>query len=457
VAGPAGREKHDSAMATNTAAVTWETEASSGTPALLVRRSRFEVVAGPDKGLVRELALPMIRIGAKPGNDLTLSDRRVSGMHIEIAFADGAYRIRDLDSTNGTMINGVRITESALPPGVTIAVGRSLIRFDPLAEHESIAIHPEPRFGNLIGAAPTMRKMFADLARIAPSEATVLITGESGTGKELVAEAIHEASKRAAGPLVVVDCGAIPATLFENELFGHERGSFTGADRATPGAFERADGGTLFLDEIGELPIELQPKLLRAVQSRMIRRIGASRPTACDVRIVAATNRDLAREVNRGGFREDLYYRLAVARVQVPPLRERSGDVSLLVRTFLEDLGADPSSIPDDAIARLEGHTWPGNVRELRNAVERLVITPDQILAERPPVNPAELLRLTFEVDMNEPFKDAKQRIIDDFDRAFMEKLLARHGNNMAAAARATGVDRVSIYKVLERLGLRRQ
>jgi DNA-binding NtrC family response regulator len=189
----------------------------------------------------------------------------------------------------------------------------------------------------------------------------------------------------------------------------------------------------------------------------MIRRIGASRPTACDVRIVAATNRDLAREVNRGGFREDLYYRLAVARVQVPPLRERPGDVSLLVRTFLEDLGADPMAVPGDAIARLEGHTWPGNVRELRNAVERLVITPDQILAERPPVNPAELLRLSFEVDMNEPFKDAKQRIIDDFDRAFMEKLLARHGNNMAAAARATGVDRVSIYKVLERLGLRRQ
>jgi two-component system, NtrC family, response regulator GlrR len=444
-------------MHTNSVAATWVTEAAARAPSLLVRRSRFEVIAGPDRGLVRELALPLIRVGGRPENDLTLSDRRVSGMHFEVAVTDRGYRIRDLESTNGTTINGVRVGEAMLPPGVSIAIGKSLIRFDPLPETESVEIHPEPRFGRMLGASPVMRKLFADLARIATSDATVLVTGESGTGKELVAEAVHEASRRSAGPLVVVDCGAIPGTLFENELFGHERGSFTGADRATAGAFERAEGGTLFLDEIGELPVELQPKLLRALQSRQVRRIGGARPIACDVRIVAATNRDLAREVNRGGFREDLYYRLAVARVHVPPLRDRPGDVSLLVHQFLEDLGADPQRMPSQAIAYLESHTWPGNVRELRNAVERLVIAPDQVFAERAPVAPADLLRLTFEVDMNEPFKDTKQRIIDEFDRAFMEKLLARHGNNMAAAARATGVDRVSIYKVLGRLGLRRQ
>ena len=434
----------------------WVTQEEGTAPSLLVRRCRFEVVAGPDRGLIRELALPVIRVGGRSENEVTLSDRRVSGLHLEITLTDAGYRARDLDSTNGTTINGIRIADAMLAPGAMLGVGRSLIRFDPLAQIESMALHPEPRFGRLVGASPTMRKLFADLARIGPSDATVLISGESGTGKELVAEALHEASRRAAGPLVVVDCGAIPGTLFENELFGHERGSFTGADKATAGAFERADGGTLFLDEIGELPVGLQPKLLRALQSRQVRRLGGARPIACDVRIIAATNRDLAREVNRGGFREDLYYRLAVARVQVPPLRERAGDVSLLVRQFLEDLGGDVGSVPAGALAQLESHTWPGNVRELRNAVERLVIAPEQVLAERPRAAGADGLRLQFDVDMSEPFKDAKQRVIDEFDRAFMEKLLARHGGNMAAAARATGVDRVSIYKVLGRLGMRR-
>jgi len=443
-------------MRTNSLAATWVTETTVDAPSLLVRRCRFEIVIGPDRGLVRDLGLPVIRIGGRPGNDLTLSDRRVSGMHLEITLTDAGYRLRDLDSTNGTTINGIRVSDAMLSAGATIGVGKSLIRFDPLPQTESVALYAEPRFGRLIGASSAMRKLFADLARIAPSEATVLITGESGTGKELVAEALHEASRRSAGPLVVVDCGAIPGTLFENELFGHERGSFTGADRATAGAFERADGGTLFLDEIGELPVGLQPKLLRAVQSRQVRRLGGARPVACDVRIIAATNRNLAREVNRGGFREDLYYRLAVARVQVPPLRERTGDVALLTRQFLEDLGADPGQIPGDALAQLESHTWPGNVRELRNAVERLVIAPEQALEERPAVAAADLLRLSLDIDLNEPFKDAKQRVIDSFDRAFMERLLAKHNGNMAAAARATGVDRVSIYKVLGRLGLRK-
>jgi DNA-binding NtrC family response regulator len=449
VAGLAGREKHDSAMATNTAAVTWETEASSGTPALLVRRSRFEVVAGPDKGLVRELALPMIRIGAKPGNDLTLSDRRVSGMHIEITFADGAYRIRDLDSTNGTMINGVRITESALPPGVTIAVGRSLIRFDPLAEHESIAIHPEPRFGNLIGAAPTMRKMFADLARIAPSEATVLITGESGTGKELVAEAIHEASKRSAGPLVVVDCGAIPATLFENELFGHERGSFTGADRATPGAFERADGGTLFLDEIGELPLDLQPRLLRALEQRAVRRIGGSAEMAVDVRVIAATNRDLAAEVAAGRFRQDLFFRLSAAVVHVPPLRERPEDLSVLIDRLIADTGRE-CRVSGPAVAALRAYDWPGNIRELKNVITTALAMVDGPLLEmRHLMFPGSARRQPSLDDL-----PLGGRTLDAVERAAIRQTLDQVGGNRSKAARALGIAPSTLYEKIKRYGL---
>jgi two-component system response regulator GlrR len=437
-------------------AATWVTQHDGSSSALQVRRCRFEVIAGPDRGLVQEMALTTIRVGGRSNNDLVLSDRRVSGMHLEMELTDRGYRLRDLESTNGTTVNGLRVVDAIVPAGAAIGVGKSLIRFEPLPESEDIVLHPESRFGRMLGASPVMRKLFADLSRIAPSEATVLITGESGTGKELVAEAVHEQSKRAGGPFVVVDCGAIPGTLFENELFGHERGAFTGADRSAAGAFESARGGTLFLDEIGELPLELQPKLLRAIQSRTIRRLGGNQPIHCDVRIVAATNRDLAREVNRGGFREDLFYRLAVARVQVPPLRERAGDVALLVRQFLDDMGVDAQKMPSGAMSQLTSHTWPGNVRELRNAVERIIIAPDHMPQVKPAGagNAADRLQLAFDVDIGEQFKDAKQRIIDEFDRRFIEKLLARHGGNVAAAARATGIDRVTIYKVLSRVCL---
>jgi len=433
----------------------WSTEDGGSARTLRVPRCRFEVVAGPDQGKVWELAAQVLRIGAGPQNEVRLSDRRVSGLHAEIELTDRGCRLRDLESTNGTTLNGIRVADAFVPAGATIGTGKTLIRFDPLPDTQALPLHPEPRFGNLLGASVAMRKLFADLARIAPSDATVLITGESGTGKELVAEALHDASSRRDGPLVVVDCSAIPATLFENELFGHERGAFTGADRAAAGAFERADGGTLFLDEIGELPLEQQPKLLRACESRQVRRLGGSRSISCDVRIIAATNRDLAREVNRGWFREDLFYRLAVARVHVPPLRDRGGDVALLARHFLERLRFDPSRLPADSLAQLEMHAWPGNVRELRNAVERLAIVPGQAFDPGDPPT-ADLLRLAVDVDLREPFKDAKQRVIDAFDKEFIEKLLQRHGGNITAVARTTGLDRVSIYKLMNRLGLRR-
>ncbi len=436
-------------------AATWVTQEARG-PVVRLRGYLLEVVSGPDRGLRREVASSTFRIGAGPGNDLVLADRRVSGTHLEIKLDRAGYRIRDLASTNGTTVTGLKIADAYLPAGATIGIGRTLIQFTPATEITELPLHPTSQFGQLIGPSPAMRRMFYDLARIAPSELSVLIHGETGTGKELVAEAIHDASPRAGGPLVVLDCGSIPANLFENELFGHERGAFTGADRAAEGAFERADGGTLFLDELGELPLDLQPKLLRAVQERKIRRLGGSRELPVDVRIIAATHRDLAVEVNHGTFREDLFYRLAVARVEVPPLRERREDILPLTHHFLALAGADADRLTPDAAVALVEHYWPGNVRELRTAVERLLIAPASPLYEpRPAPAPADALHLAFDLDLATSFKDAKQAVIDAFDRRFIEALLARHGS-IAAAARATGLDRVSVYKIMGRLGLRR-
>jgi len=436
-------------------AATWVTVEARG-PVVRLRGYRLTVLQ-PAGGPSRDVSAPRFRIGAGATNDLVLDDRRASSAHAEITVDRRGYRLRDLASTNGVTVNGLRVLDAYLPAGATIEIGRTLIQFLPTAEVTELPIHPEPRFGRLLGPSPAMRRMFHDLARLAPSDVTVLIHGETGTGKELVAEAIHEASPRAAGPLVVIDCGAIPANLFEDELFGHERGAFTGADRAVSGALERAHGGTLFLDELGELPLDLQPKLLRAIQERRFRRIGGAKEIEVDVRFVAATHRDLAIEVNRGTFREDLFYRLAVARVEVPPLRERRDDIVPLVQLFLTAAGADLDRLTPEAAAELTAHFWPGNVRELRSAVERLVIMPGQPLYEvRAAPAPGDTLTLAFDADLTRPFKDVKQELVDTFDRSFVEALLRRHGT-VAAAARATGLDRVSIYKVMSRLGLRRQ
>jgi len=290
---------------------------------------------------------------------------------------------------------------------------------------------------------------------VALSDATVLVTGETGTGKELVADAIHEASPRRDKPLAVLDCGAVPAHLFENELFGHERGAFTGAVTTTAGAFERAHGGSLFLDEIGELPLELQPKLLRAVESLRIRRVGGERDITCDVRLIAATNRDLAVEVNRRAFRSDLYYRLAVARLHVPPLRERREDVPALVDHFLSLIpdGGRPG-LPPELLHRFDNHGWPGNVRELRNAVERALVSPDvaTVDAERP----GDSERWSSYVNPDVPFKEARRRLEVEFERRFLAALLARHDWNISAVARAAHLDRMTVYKMLSRLGLER-
>jgi transcriptional regulator with GAF, ATPase, and Fis domain len=441
----------------------WITLHDTSSDELLVPRCRIDVVGGPDAGRSQEFCGPVIRIGARHGNDLVLTDRKVSGLHLEIRHEEHGYRLRDLESTNGTFVHGMRVADAFLPPGTPVTIGRTQLVLTRL-DDGAVPLYPGIHFGQVLGQTPVMRRLFAVLEQIAPSSATVLITGETGTGKEVVAEAIHAASPRRAGPFVVVDCGAIAETLFENELFGHERGAFTGASQnGMRGAFEHAHGGTLFLDEIGELPLALQPKLLRAVQTRQIRRIGGSRVIDCDVRVIAATNRDLAREVNRGTFREDLYYRLAVACVHLPALRERREDIPLLVANFLEQLFPDRrQELPAEVLDQMMGYYWPGNVRELRNAVERAVLQPAAPALPADLEGSAELMfgddpgAMRVAIDTALPFKVAKQQVMNEFERRFTMQLLRSHGWNVSAAARASGLDRVSLHKVLRRLGLRR-
>ncbi|MCA9674081.1 MAG: sigma 54-dependent Fis family transcriptional regulator, partial [Myxococcales bacterium] len=322
-----------------------------------------------------------VRLGSMDDNDVVLRDDTVSRYHCKIVQEDTGYVLVDLGSTNGTFINKVRVREAYLKPGCTVAVGQSQLRF--AAREEAVQILPsrDNRCGALIGGNPRMREIYSIIEKIAPTATTVVLEGETGTGKEVVAQTIHSMSPRASGELVVFDCGAVPPNLIESELFGHEKGSFTGAVMTRQGLFELADGGTLFLDELGELPLDLQPKLLRALEQREVRRVGSAKPTKVDVRIIAATNRTLEDEVRAGRFRQDLYYRLSVVKLHLPALRERTDDIPLLIQHFLDhgaynrnpDGSRRVRAVSREALAALAAYPWPGNVRELVNVVERAV------------------------------------------------------------------------------------
>ncbi|MGZ3425998.1 MAG: sigma-54 interaction domain-containing protein, partial [Polyangia bacterium] len=303
-----------------------------------------------------------------------------------------------------------------------------------------------------------IRALTARLAALAGGDTTVLVQGETGTGKERVAEALHLAGRRAPKPLVVVDCGAMPATMIESELFGHERGAFTGAVASVPGAFERAHGGTLFLDEIGELPLELQPKLLRALESRVVRRLGGAKTIPVDVRVVSATNRDLMLEVAAGRFREDLYYRLAVVTLTVPPLRDRREEVPLLATRFLGDFGVEPSRLlTRESLEALMRHAWPGNVRELRNTLERAVALSEPLAvgSGATPTSTSSAATASASVDLSLPLRIGRQRVVDAWEREYVTRLLDECGGNVSEASRRAGLERMSMYRLLHRLGLR--
>jgi len=421
-----------------------------------IRRAALQVIAGPDAGKRVEIER-IARIGARTLADVVLADPKVSALHCEILVGD-SLRLRDLGSKNGTFVGGVRIVEAYLSPHDVIAVGDSRLQVVPLGVR-SEPLYEQDDFHGLVGQSAAMRALTARLAQLAGNDTTVLIQGETGTGKERVAEALHLASRRASQPQVVVDCGAMPATMIEAELFGHERGAFTGAVASVPGAFERAQGGTLFLDEIGELPLELQPKLLRAIESRVVRRLGGTRSLDVDVRVVSATNRDLALEVAGGRFREDLYYRLAVVTLRVPPLRDRLEDVPLLVSRIARDLGVDAAPfLEPSTMEALQRHAWPGNVRELRNAIERAAALSEPVHANanaKTDANANANVSGDDEVDVTVPLRLGRQRLIERYERAYVEKLLAACNGNVSEASRRAGLERMSMYRLLHRLKLR--
>ncbi len=408
---------------------------------------------------------PEIRIGSHPSNDVVLVDEAVSRLHVEIKSDALGFRLRDLGSTNGTFVGGVRVNDGYLSPGARIVVGRTQIIFSPLPENVDLPLYPADRFGPLVGRSSAMRALFATIERAANSEATMLLHGESGTGKELVAEAIHQASPRRRGPFVVFDCSAVSPNLIESELFGHEKGAFTGAEQRRRGVLEEAAGGTVFMDEIGELPLELQPKLLRVLESRRIRAVGSNRTVPLDVRFVAATHRDLAQEVNQGSFREDLYYRLAVVRVTIPPLRERKEDIPLLVEHLTGQIFAGQPeraksmlrAMRPEQWQKLAGHSWRGNVRELRNTVERAVaLSRGEDISLEPQslgVHPATPIAASGKppVDLERPFKEQKKALIEAFERAYLLGILEAHDGNISRAAQAANLERMYFKRLLSR------
>jgi transcriptional regulator with GAF, ATPase, and Fis domain len=401
----------------------------------------------------------VLRVGKADDNDLVVPDPTVSRYHLEVVRSERGILVRDLESRNGTLVGGARIREAIVEPGSLLSVGdvSLLVRVDV----EGAVVPPSARqeFGLALGKSIGMRRIFGLLERIAPSQATVLIIGETGTGKDILARSIHAASQRAEGPFEVVDCSAISATLIESELFGHERGAFTGAVNEHEGAFERARGGTVFLDEIGELPLDLQPKLLRVIESRQIRRVGGKKQLDVDVRIVTATTRHLAEEVRAGRFRQDLYFRLAVVTARVPSLRERPEDVPLLAEKMLAGFARGLALAPS-ALAQLRSHAWPGNVRELRNVLERAAILAQASgatsLASFDLAPAATAGGPQHEFIAGESYGEARARAEHAFERQFVAWILGQHGGNIAAAARAAKMDRKYLGELARKHGFGR-
>jgi len=451
-----------------------------GRPSALSEPAYRLAVTGPD-GVTQTIDAKglRIRVGTLADNDVAISDKAVSRIHFEIVHDEKGARLRDLESTNGTFVNGLRVVDAYLPPSANIGLGKTHIEFRSVESHTEVALSEADHFGPLLGQSTRMRELFAALGKVAPTHFTVLVEGETGTGKELVAEAVHQASGRPLGPLVVFDCSAVSPSLLESMLFGHEKGAFTGAHDRHIGCLEEADGGTLFLDELGELPLDLQSKLLRALEKGEFRRVGGQKTLSTDTRLLAATNRDLAKEVNKGTFRADLYYRVAVVRVVVPALRERKDDLEMLIRHFARtSRGGDDATaeaflrgLGDAEWTELKRHTWPGNVRELRNFVHRRLAMGDGLLDElnsmrapegTMPAAPMPALEdspsdagdldVRFRVNLEEPYRGQKQALVDEFERKYILAQLDRCGGVVSHAARDAGMDRMYYHKLLKRL-----
>ena len=444
-------------------------------------RVRVSVIRGVDQGLSLESTGQTLLIGTAQTTDLQVHDESVSPEHCEIVLDDTGFRVRDVAPSNGVFVGKLRVHDIAADTALDITLGNTVLRIAPL--FDASRVDAPGVFGELRGQSQRMLELFTILERVAPTELSVLIEGETGTGKELVARSILRASARAQGPFVVFDCSAVASTLIESELFGHERGAFTGANASRCGAFEEADGGTLFLDEIGELPLELQQKLLRCLQSGEIKRIGGRKFALTDVRVIAATNRNLRAEVQAGRFREDLYYRLDGVSLQVPALRERLEDLPLLVEHFLaeQDPSARCDSLPADALAMFRAYRWPGNVRELRNVVRRMQLLPelpvtlgeqlgsrseDDCAAPAGPVRSQVMAcvvsRLLSWRASNAPYlradwmslEEARRELQEAFELDYLDVLREHSGGVRSRAAQWAGVSRQAIQKLVNKHGL---
>ena len=426
------------------------------------------VVEGPSRGATFELDPnhpSAYLVGQSPSSDVVLPDRHVSRRHASLEVSAQRIVVTDLESTNGTFVDGVSIGSAYLRGDETIRIGASCLRLSRRVIAETAPVSGARGFGRLVGQSREVEKLYPLFRKLAASDVAVVIEGETGTGKEILAESIHEQSHRSAGPFVVFDCTAVPATMMEAELFGHEKGSFTGAMATRKGLFEQAHGGTLLIDEIGDLDLQLQPKLLRAIERKEVRRVGGSEAIRVDVRLIAATRRDLDRAVQDGSFRDDLYHRLAVGRVALPPLRKRLGDVSVLAHHFWAELGGSPAAPPADLLAQWERAPWPGNVRQLRNAIARWIALGE--LGEPPPgedegsgLAMREATRSSSRDVIEDviaerlPLPLARLRVVENFELRYIEAVLAEHGGNVALAAKASGIAR-RYFQIL-RTGRRR-
>jgi DNA-binding NtrC family response regulator len=420
----------------------------AGSPRLEVDAAALKIIRGPDRGLEIELGPDSLRIGTAPDCELVVHDTTVSTRHAEISASRRGYIIRDLGSKNGVLIGNVRVDRAPLVHRAKIHLGETTLLVRALGRVHSIPLAPSASFGGLAAQSVKMRAAAAELARLAGTDLSVLIEGETGTGKEVAAQALHGASARAGGPFVVLDCGALTPSLLASQLFGHERGAFTGAVDSRAGLFEQADGGTLFIDEIGELPLELQPALLRVLETRTTRRVGGQRELSHDVRLIAATHRNLGEEITAGRFRQDLYYRLAGARVRLPPLRERREDIAVLAGLFAAEAGF---SAPPELIAALESYEWPGNVRELKNAIHAAAAgAAPEFAAREAPGRP-----LMFDGDRIRQLPDARRLAADEFERRYLIEVLEAAGGNVSRAATLAGVSRQMLTRLASKHNLR--
>jgi transcriptional regulator with GAF, ATPase, and Fis domain len=458
--------------------VTEVIEATTGPTVRRIRKLRVEVVDARDerdRNAALTFAQDEVRIGSSEDADVPLADASVSREHLAVRLSSNGYALADLGSTNGTFVGDLRVERVTVSEPTLVRLGQTVVRLVPLAESVEQEISPRARFGRMLGQSAAMRETFALLERVAATDLTVLLEGETGTGKELAAEGLHEASGRS-GDFIAVNCGAIPRELLESELLGHEKGAFTGADRPRPGAFVAADRGTIFLDEVGELPLDMQAKLLRVLERREVKPVGSDRARSVDVRVIAATNRSLAREVAAGRFRQDLYFRLAVVVVRIPPLRTRAGDVRMLAEHIQDELARKRvaarlpplSRLDERAMAMLLRYDFPGNVRELRNVVERWAV----LGAVGAPGDPAgwaggassgagdhtpagagggEVERALLSL----PYHEAKDEWVERFERAYLTALLDRCDGNVSRAAREAGVDRRHVQRMMGRFGMK--